>query len=201
MNFLTQKFRFIIVLIATLLLGACATQIQAPPTTSNPPPSEALNNFTAFEIKPVTLAPDYADSSANQAALAKIQKDLSKNMSTSLKIWNQAGANKTGEKRTLVIEPVVTEIKFVGGGARFFVGPLAGSSAVIMNAKLTEQETGKIIATPEFYATAGAWSGTWSAGTTDNLMLDHIADQFKDYLVTNYVSAVGSPTAEQDEEK
>jgi len=187
-----RKLFFTGSLIAILLLTACATQIK-PSTASNPPPSEAFMNFTAFEMTPVALAPAYASQPANQKALVKIQENVSANLSPSLASWNQTGAKKERTARTLVINLEVTEIKFIGGGTRFMVGFMAGSSAVVMKARITEKETGKTIAAPEFYAVAGAWSGGWP-GKADNLMLNHIADQLKDYLVTNYAAAVGGPT-------
>jgi hypothetical protein len=39
----------------------------------------------------------------------------------------------------------MTELKFVGGGKRFFAGALAGSSAIVLHAKLAEKATGKVI--------------------------------------------------------
>jgi len=115
-------------------------------------------------------------------------------MAPFLKSWNQASTGKTVGRRTLIIEPVVTQIKFIGGAARFWAGPAAGSSAIIMHAMIIEKETGKTIATPEFYIKSGAWSGGWTIGVTDNLMLTRIAEKFKDYLVANYASAVGGTT-------
>ncbi len=177
-------------LTAILFLTGCATQIKTSVTT-NPPPSEPLSNFTTFEMKPITLAPAYADNDTNKKALAKIQEYLTAGTSPVFISWNQVGATKAGDKRTLMIEPVVTEIKFIGGAARFWVGAMAGSSAVVMRATLTDKETGKIIATPEFYADAKAMSGAWSMGGADNYMLERIAGKLRDYLSANYAATVG----------
>jgi len=183
-------------LIALLFSSACATKIKSTVQT-NPPPSEAFSGFTAFELKPATLAPAFATQDPNKKALAKIQENISATMDPVLSGWNQAGAAKGGPARTLVIEPVVTEIKFVGGAARFWAGPMAGSSAVIMNAKITEKETGKVIASPEFYAKANAWGGSMTIGATDNMMLPNIAQRLTNYLMTNYATAIGGPSGAQ----
>ena len=156
-------------------------------------------DFDVIQIKPVALAPAYASNGANQKALVKIQENISADMTPLLEQWNKAGAEKTEGKRTLEVEPVVTEIKFIGGAVRFWAGAIAGSSAVIMHTTITEKETGQIVATPELFATAGAWSGSWTIGITDNLMLKHIADQLKDYLLKNYTAAIGGPTGAQKE--
>jgi hypothetical protein len=179
-----------------LLFSACATHIRIL-NTMNPPPGEAFSNFTAFEMKPITLASRYANNDTNEKALVKIQENLSLVMEPTITNWNHIGATKGGTQRTLVITPVVSEIKFIGGAARFWVGPAAGSSAVIMRATITEKETGKTIATPEFYSSAGAWSGSWTIGGTDNAMLGRIATKVTDYLIKNYASPVGGPTRSQ----
>jgi hypothetical protein len=180
----------------SVLFSACATHIKIS-NTMNPPPGEAFSNFTAFAMKPVTLASRYANNDTNEKALVKIQENLSLVMEPTITNWNHIGATKGGTQRTLVITPVVSEIKFIGGAARFWVGPAAGSSAVIMRVTITEKETGKTIATPEFYSSAGAWSGSWTIGGTDNAMLGRIATRVTDYLIKNYASPVGGPTGSQ----
>jgi hypothetical protein len=107
--------------------------------------------------------------------------------------WRQA-APVASKPRTLVITPLITEIKFISGGSRFWAGSLAGSSAVILKVTITEKETGKVIATPIFYAKAAAMGGAWTFGATDNIMLVRIANRLTDYLAANYASAVGGPT-------
>jgi len=174
------------------LLTGCATHISTT-ITQNPPPAEKFSAFNRFELAKIALPAPYAGQGGNEKARAKIQEDLSQRMDPALKQWNSTGA--AGEPaRTLLIEPTISEIKFINGGARFWAGALAGSSAIIMNARISEKETGKVIATPMFYARAEAWGGAWTFGVTDNLMLDRIAGRLADYLLGNYGSAVGGAT-------
>jgi len=193
MNFMGRKILLIGALVPVLFLVACATHIKSS-SVKNPPPSEAFANFTAFEMKPAALAPAFENNEANQRALAKIQENLSAGMTPSLNKWNQVGATKAGAERTLVIESVVTDIKFIAGAVRFFVGPIAGSSAIVMRATITEKENGKVVAAPEFYAVGGTWKGSFTMGVTDNLMLTRVAGELRDYLIANYASAIGGPT-------
>ena len=179
--------------VASLFVSGCATRFK-PESSYNPPPAENFSNFTAFEIMPVGIAPKYADSGANQKALAKIQEHVGVNILPLLDTWNQNGANKGGPARTLVIAPTVTDIKFISGFARVMVGPLAGSSAVILDVTITEKETGKVIATPEFYEVAKAQTGAWTFGAADNLMLVNIANRVTEYLIKNYPAAIGGPS-------
>jgi len=189
------KINRVIILIAVLFLSACATTIK-PENTQNSPPIEIFSNFTAFELKPVTLAPAFSDSSVNQKALIAIQKSIDSELQPVFDNWNKTETKKDEVPRTLVIEPVVTEIKFINGATRFFAGALAGSSAVIIRATVIEKETGKVIASPEFYARANAWGGAFTIGATDNYMLTNIAHRMTEYFTKNYDTLVGGPTGE-----
>jgi hypothetical protein len=186
-----MKTSFLAALLIGLLSG-CATHISTT-ITQNPPPAEKFSAFNRFELAKIVLAPQYAGESANERALAKIQENLSIKMAPILEKWNANGASGS-PSRTLLIVPTVTDIKFINGTARFWAGPLAGSSAVIMNARITEKETGKVIATPVFYARAEAWGGSLTIGATDNLMLPRIANRLSDYILANYNSTVGGIT-------
>lgn len=175
---------------ASALMGGCATKIKASSNT-NPPPAEKFSNFSRIEIRPAKLTTEMADHSANQRALVKIQENLDLNLKTHLQQWN---SGKSDNDRTLLIEPIVEQIKFIGVGARLFAGPIAGSSAVVMKMKITDGNTNKLIAHPEFFQRAEAWSGTFTLGVHDNLMLTRTARIASDYLINNYDQAVGGPT-------
>ena len=177
---------------AVVLLGGCVTHITTD-ITQNPPPAEKFAGFTRFELAKVALVAPYAGQEANESALVKIQENVSLKADPLLQGWNAAGAAAT-PVRTLVITPVVTEIKFIRVGLRVLAGALPGSSAVILHATITEKETGRVIASPLFFARAAAMGGRWTFGVTDNLMLVRVADRFTDYLAANYATAVGGPT-------
>jgi hypothetical protein len=147
----------------------------------------------------VTLVAPYNGQKANEKAFAKIQENITATMTPLLSKWNGAGSTP-GPSRTLVITPVITEIKFINATARVWSGVLSGSSAVIMKVQISEKETGHTIAEPIFYARAAAMGGAWTLGSTDNLMLTRIAGRLTDYLADNYAAAVGGPTG-QDPKK
>ena len=186
-------------LAALALLGGCVTHITTD-ITQNPPPAEKFSGFTQFELAKVSLVAPYAGQEANERALRKIQENVSLKADPLLRKWNASGAAVT-PARTLVITPVITEIKFISGGSRFWAGALAGSSAVLLTAKVVEKESGKEIAVPMFYARAAAMGGAWTFGTTDNLMLTRIAERLTDYIAANYDAAVGGPTGQDPEKK
>lgn len=178
------------ILIASLIcasLCACVTHINVA-TRSNPPPREKFADFNAFELQPLQVAAEYQGK--EDAAVAKIQEHLNGILLPVLRQWSQPAA----AGRVLVVSPRIEAIKFVGGGARFFVGALAGSSAVIMKVRYTDKATGAVIADPQFYQRAAAMSGAWTIGAQDNNMLKRIVNVATDYTQRNYQAAVGGPT-------
>ena len=176
----------------SVLLHGCATHISSD-VVQNPPPLEKFSDFTRFEMAEVKVLPPYAGQEANEKALVKIRENVTAKMRPVLEQWNAAGA-KSVPQRTLLIEPVVPEIKFVNATARVWSGAMAGSSAVILRARITEKESGRVIATPEFFARAAAISGSLSLGSADNVMLVRIANRLTDYLQANYAGAIGGPS-------
>lgn len=172
-----------------IFVAGCATTYIKPSTTQNPPPAEKFSTFSRFELKPVDLSSTYAGDEANQKARAKIQEYFDQRVKPTITEWNAKAGQDGG--RTLSIEPRIEHIKFIGIGARIWVGPLAGSSAVIMKVRYVDQSTGKAIAEPEFFQRAAAWSGAFTMGGQDNAMLARIVTLAADYNTKNYGARVG----------
>lgn len=178
--------KHIALLMVVAVLSACATQIK-PTRTQNPPPAEPLANFQRFEVMPIQASTEAA---REAKALAQIDTNLREKLLATTSAW------QTGDPagRTLRIEPHVEQLKFVGVAGRFWVGPLAGSSAVVMRVRLVDAATGRVIAEPEFYQRAAAMGGAFTVGGSDYGMLVRIATTAQQYLQRNYWQAVGGPT-------
>lgn len=188
-----QHRRIFLATAAVLALAGtqgCATKIKAS-TLQNPAPAQAFSAYGRIDVKPVVFHAGYK---GNTDALARIQANLTKDLATPLQTWNSRPANG----RTLVVEPVVEELSFKSSTKRVFLGPLAGSSGVLMHVTIKDQD-GKVIATPEFYKRAAAFSGGFTLGTMDNLMLTRVANLASGYLIANYDQAVGGPTGADDQ--
>lgn len=182
------------ILIALLAMATgCVTNIN-PSTVTNPSPAEKFSSFNRFELLPLQAANSKV--AEQKAAMTKIEENIQDRLGQRLQTLNTKPVD--GKPRTLVIEPIVTELKFVSGGKRFFAGALAGSSAVVLIAKFTEKESGKQIAHPEFYSRAAAMAGAYSIGGHDNGMLLRIANWFAVYVLQNYKQAVGGSVNSED---
>lgn len=187
-----QKVILSACLLLIFIVTGCATSDIQIDRMTNPPPVDKFSNFSRFELRDISISPEYSDHDANIQAKNKIQETLQSRLDQHLSAWNQS--QHPTERGTLIIEPNIVQIKFIGGGARFMAGALAGSSAVNMEVIYKEQETGEIIANPQFYQHAAAMSGAYSIGAADNAMLERIANLIADYTIANYTSAVGGST-------
>lgn len=179
--------------LALTVTSGCASRVKAS-RTENPPPAEAYSNFGRIEIKPATLAPEFRNQSANEKSLEKINANFFKRLGDNPEKWNARPDNG----RVLVIEPVVTDIRFIGVGARIFTGPLSGSSGVVVHVRAKDSKTGKLIDHPEFYQRSSAGAG-FALGVADNLMLMRIGELMADHMIRNYSSAVGGRTGATEE--
>lgn len=167
--------------------GGCATHLTKP-AKENEPSRVRFSQFERVEMKEVVISERFASSGPNQKAANKINSTLLKEMRSvfpNLTIIESGKEFSKQPERTLQISPIILEIKFIGGAARFWVGALAGSSAVLAQVTYVDSMTGKEIAKPQFYRDAGAMSGGWSLGTTDNLMLDNVAMDIVRYSTVN----------------
>ena len=126
--------------------------------------------------------PDAMMHGASAGSLRRRQA-LGNNVFTGIKVVDKSTGKP--ETRTLVIRPPIKEIKFIGGAARFWVGPMAGSSAVLMEVSFVDKETGDVIAAPQFYRVANAWGGGMSMGGADNMMLSQVVQDIVIYTTSN----------------
>jgi hypothetical protein len=177
------------VVLSLAVLQGCATKIKAS-STENPPPAQAFSAYSRIEVKPVVFKEGYK---GDYAGLAKIDENFKKDLAPKLEQWNRGPANG----RTLVVEPVVEELSFKHGASRVLLGPLVGSSGVLMRVTFRDNG-GKVVASPEFFQRTAAMSGGFTLGTLDNVMLMRVANLASGYVIANYDRAVGGPTGADD---
>jgi hypothetical protein len=168
-------------------VGGCATHISKPAQVPQPT-TVRFNNFQKYEMKEAVLSPAFAGAEANQRALKKINEHLAAKMGLvfpGLRIIPAGAGFTPNGQRTLQIVPLIKEIKFISGGARFMVGAMAGSSAVLMQVEFRDSQTSAVVAAPEFYRAANAQAGGFTVGATDNKMLEDIAQDVVNYSIAN----------------
>ncbi len=174
-----------LIMASSLFVTGCATNIRQP--QSEPQPStERFGTFDSVYYENVTIAPDFADATPNQRAANRINEEVIEGLNdvfSNMQVVDNAPESVDG--KALVIRPKIVEIKFIGGAVRFWVGAMAGSSAVYMQVEYVDLQSGNVVANPEFYRAGSAHTGGMSMGATDNVMLTMIAQDIISYTSRN----------------
>jgi len=186
-HFMTTLF---VLLFSTAVVHAADFQ-QPAENAMNPAPSVQLNTFQKFELVDAGMDPPYAGQESNEVARQYLQGNISDRVGKVIAVWNEQPAGDA--PRTLKIEPKIAHIRFITGGKRFFAGALAGSSWVYVTVKMTDAETGEVIAEPGFYQSGSGRMGGLSFGATDKTMLIRISSMLRAYLQKNYEGQVEIP--------
>ncbi len=185
-----------IVILALMTSGCATTPIKnaREQVATLKPPETKFGVFEKVYFRSTGIREPFASHPANQKALVKIDEYL---LSRVLQIFPsltviEANEQLNGQdKNSLLIEPFVDNIRFIGGGARFWAGALCGDSNVNLSVTFTDLSQDKIIASPTFYQRSAAMAGAWSIGHHDNTMLTRIGDLASEYILLHLTEATG----------
>jgi hypothetical protein len=167
-----------------LLASACATNIHDKHDTIQPS-KVRFGTFSHVAIAPLVVEQSEGDP-GDERAVEHMKTALAACLASAFKDAAMTSADSKANPETLLVEPAIENLKKVNGAERFFVGPMAGSSAVLLRTRYRNGATNDVIAEPVFYAKASAWSGAWTIGVMDNVMLDRVVNQACDYARGNY---------------
>jgi len=146
-------------------------------------PSKSLSSYGNFELKEMVVDKKLSTREEKAEAIKNLENKISAKVTPLLNDWKKNGAGKSG---TLYVIPELHELRIISGGARFWIGGMAGDSNIDMNLKLVDAETGEEVAKPKLSLKSGAMMGGWSVGATDRNLLGYIADISHEYLKSNY---------------
>ncbi len=161
------------------VLAGCATHIKAPDQPNQPSPVH-FKNFARVTIAPLKVERSGKDS-GDQAAAKRIGDQLTACMQ---QVFPQLNKTDVGGKE-LTIEPAIVDLKKVNTSERIWLGPMAGSSAVVLKTVYKDAASGKVIVEPLFYARAEAFGGGATFGATDNMMLNRVTEDACGYAKSN----------------
>ncbi len=168
------------IVVAGLMQG-CATNVTKP-SAAPKPAVVRFGTFSNVVLEPVVFAEPFTAAGPNQTAAKKINELLMDQLARVFPDMNSAG-KKVGN--TLIIKPVIKDIRFVNKKARTYGGAMAGSSAILMEITYLEKETQAVVARVEFYDYASAFAGNISVGKSDIKMLSNIVTQIVNYSSAN----------------
>lgn len=179
-----------IIIAVCMALAGCATNPETLASVSKTEaarfaaPTQRLSTFASYELKPMVLSEAVTAEEGKVKEAAVLEQTLRARIQPLLDQWTAAGGE--GRSGTLVIEPHLASLKVVSGGARFWVGAMAGDSTIDMDLFLIDQASGQVLAKPRIARAADAMTGGWSIGQSDENLLDYIAGIAYQYLVDSY---------------
>lgn len=167
-----------------IMISGCSTRIHEKNETILPS-KVPFAQFSKVVVVPL-LVERSGNDSGDQRAIEHIKDGLARCFDSVFKtVTHATPGQSTFTSGTLVIEPAIEDLKKVNGAERFWVGPIAGSSAVLLRTRYRDGNSGDMIASPVFYSKANAMGGTWTFGATDNAMLTRVVDLACDYARRN----------------
>lgn len=191
-RFVTRCATLALCLFALALPAGAKETIEAS-SASNPAPAEAFSAFGRIEVAKIAMDAPWAGQKPNEAAQVNLQANLDERLQPWLAEVNTEAA-QAASPRVLRVEPYIAGIRYISGGKRVFAGAFAGKSRVLLKLRITDADTGALIAEPEFYQHAAGMAGAYSFGGADKAMLERVATLAVDYLKANHAQAVGGPT-------
>ena len=145
-------------------------------------PSRSLSSYASFELKPMIFSEGILEEKSKLEEGKEFEANLANKLNPLIKSWN---ADARGEG-TLTIQPELSSLRIISGGARFWAGGLVGQSHIDMNLKLIDATTGSEIANPQIRRGAGAIAGAWSIGKSDQNLDEYIVSIVYEYLEDSY---------------
>lgn len=180
------------VALLVFLLAGCAstprlsmTEVALQEAARMPSTAVPLSGYNKFELKKMALSNAVAADEGKVAAADTLDSLLQSKISLLLNQW-EINAKDKGSEKMLVIQPILQRLRIVSGGARFWVGAMAGDSEIDMDLVLTDGKSGEQIGTARVNRDADAYAGGWSVGATDQNLDDYIVEIAYQYLVNNY---------------
>jgi hypothetical protein len=171
--------------LASIFLGACSTDIH-PQHQTIAKSKVPFGKFQAVAMRPLAMERSEGDS-GDRAAATRIDNELRSCLRGIFRdMKDLSGPSDAVSDRALVIEPSIVDMKKINTAERIFLGPLVGSSAMLLKVKFIDTAGHDVVAEPIFYAKANAWGGAFSFGATDNVMLTRIVNDACGYARNNY---------------
>lgn len=177
-------------LVLVIFLAGCAASpeklnaVAVEESARLPKPSKPLSAFSSYELKPFILSAEVTKDADKVEQAAILEKKVKEMLAPLFAEWSAApGPGRSG---TLIIQPQLMKLRIVSGGARFWAGALVGQSTIDLDLRLTDGTTNDVIAKPRIARSAGAMTGAWSIGKSDDNLHDYIAHIVREYLSRNY---------------
>ena len=147
-------------------------------------PSKALSAFSSYELRPIVSSDQVKDDPDRIEQAHILEAKLKEKLLPLFAQWSSTGDSP--RSGNLIVQPEFLRLRIVSGGARFWIGQMAGNSSIDFDLVLIDDSTGEEIAKPRIVRSGDAWSGAWTKGGSDKDLLDYTAHIAHQYFVSNY---------------
>jgi len=146
--------------------------------------SQPLSSYRDFKVEKMVLSNTIMEKEDKVVAAKTLENKINERIAVLVEEWKKNP--KENQSGTVLIKSELHALRIVGGGARFWIGAMAGNSNISMDLIVVDEATGKEICKPNIDMEANAMTGGWSVGATDKNLLNYIADVSAQYLKNNY---------------
>ena len=182
--------RTVFLLVIAGLLTACAADpvkieaVAVDEAARLQPPTKLLSMYKTFELQKMTFGEEIMLEDKKMAEASEFETAFKARVEPLLDTWNMA--DRPSSQGKLSIQPHLAQLRIVSGGARFWIGGMAGDSFIDLDLRLVDADTGVVVADVAIRRNADAMTGGWSVGKSDQNLDDYIVSITHEYLSENY---------------
>lgn len=152
------------------------------------PPPDSLGGDANYRIDSMVLGEKVTKDERKVVVASEIEALLKFRVEKLFSTW---GSDPQASKGTLVITPRIDDLRIVSGGARLWVGAMAGSSNIDLALDLAEESATSETFTAQISIDSGGMSGVWSGGSSDRNLVNYAVDIATAYLSRNHPTTIG----------
>lgn len=165
---MTRVLRIAVLLAAVFAVPALSGCRHTPPAPTAPKHTKADMKYQAIYVEPFTVAAAGVKEEDPKPHVAAAQASCLGALTNS-GLFDTVKLASPGDPKAgaLIVKAELVSLRIVGGGARFWLGAMAGSSDMKFEVTLVDASTGANVGRSVVGADSNAFGGAWSMGATD----------------------------------
>lgn len=170
------------VLLVLLLLVSCGGK-QSQPEQAAAPVQKLEKNYETLLFAPFTTTPEIARDYPQAAAELQHSMMTALQMENSFKKVDTIAEGVPAGENTLLVKANITDMRIVGGAARFWGGAMAGSSGLEMDLQLIDGASDRVIRNEKLSSWNNPFGAAWTGGSTDNSLVADMGKISARYII------------------
>jgi len=170
------------VLLVLLLLVSCGGK-QSQPEQAAAPVKKLDMKYDTLLFSSFTATPEIAKDYPQAATELQHSVMTALQMANSFKQVGTIAEGVPASEKTLLIKANITDMRIVGGAARFWGGAMAGSSGLEMDLQLIDGASDRIIRNEKLSSWNNPFGAAWTGGSTDNSLVADMGKITAQYII------------------